>query len=182
VLPATDALSMAELQLSQEPGADRVLRTALEGLTGRFDFVVLDCPPNLGLVAYNALAAADGVVVPVLSTFFALQGLGRLEKTLAKVRARTNPAVRVLGYVHNVVDAREDIARETREVLRAEKGDALLGSELRVCTKQKSMPAKHLTAWDEGASPRGREDWESLLPEVLERLQVVPLRKRKVAQ
>ena len=171
VLPGSRALAMAELLLAHEPDSGQVLARALEGLRGRFDVVVLDCPPALGHVTSNAIAAATGVVVPVLSAALAVDGLVEFDVTLEKVRRRTNPRARVLGYLHNAVNASHRVTGETRELLREQRGPLLFSTELRASVRQADIQLHHATAWDKGEDPRGREDWERLLPEVLERLE-----------
>jgi chromosome partitioning protein len=169
LLPATAALASADLQLAGEVAGETLLGRALDGLAGEVDFAILDCPPNLGLTVLSALCAADGVVAPVLPAFLSLAGLRRLEDTCERIRVRLNVRTQVLGYLLFAADAREAITAESRELLRREAGEKLLTSEIRVSTAAKALPAHRRTAWSAGADARGREDYEALVAELLER-------------
>lgn len=170
VLPSTPALAGADIALAAEVGGEMTLAEALRPLSSKFDTVVLDCPPTLGLTVLSALCAADGVIAPVLPAFLALTGLRKLEDTCARIRARLHVRTHVLGYVLFAVDGRESIASEAREVLRRDKGDRLFSSEIRVSAAAKALPAHRQCAWDPGADARGAEDYPAVLKEVLQRM------------
>jgi chromosome partitioning protein len=175
VLPSTPALSRAGVDLAAEVGGETLLRGSLEGLRGRFDVAVLDCPGDLSIVVLAALVAADGIVVPVLSDFLALSGLSRLEDALGRARKRLRAKAELLGYVHFGVNTRHAIAEETRALL--QETGRLFSAEVRTSTAAKSLPARQETAWDEGADARGAEDYEALVDEVAERLEELPRRR-----
>lgn len=175
VLPGTVALRRANITLRDHPGADRVLSNALRPLQDDFDFAIIDTPPAAELVTYNALGAADYVLVPVTSAFLSLDGLGELKKTLELVRARTNPRLEVLGYLHLAVNQAHAVSREVREVLQKGQGDKLLKTEVRTSNVQTTIQAHRLTAWDkEAGDARGLQDWTALLPEMLQRMGTKP--------
>lgn len=99
VIPANIDLSAAEVQLVTEVGRERVLAGVLEPLRSEYDVIIIDCQPSLGLLTVNALAAADGVIIPVAAEFFALRGVALLMKSIEKVTSRINPRLKVEGVL-----------------------------------------------------------------------------------
>jgi chromosome partitioning protein len=112
LLPASRDLAGAEIELVAVEGREGRLRAALARLRDRFDYVLVDCPPSLGLLTVNALTAADEVIVPVQCEYLALEGLGHLARTLELVRQRLNPALRLRGLVMTMFDARTNLSAE----------------------------------------------------------------------
>jgi chromosome partitioning protein len=114
LLPGSADLVGAEVDLVAVPGREGRLRAALEPIRSRFRYVIVDCPPSLGLLTLNALVAADGALIPLQCEYFALEGLAQLVKTLDTVRARVNPALEVEGIVFTLFDARTSLAVQVR--------------------------------------------------------------------
>ena len=108
LLPSNIDLAVAEAQLISTVGRENVLRNALSTVRDRYDYILLDCPPSLGLLTVNALTAADAVLVPVQSEYFALRGIESLMDILARVRRRLNPHLEVLGLLPTMVDHRRN--------------------------------------------------------------------------
>jgi chromosome partitioning protein len=115
LVPAAPGLAGAEVELVNQTGRESRLRSALEPVRGRYTFVLLDCPPSLGLVSVNALVAARGVIVPVQCEYLSLEGLGLLMRTLDLVRVRLNPDLVVTGLVLTMFDARTNLATQVVE-------------------------------------------------------------------
>jgi chromosome partitioning protein len=105
----------AEAELIGEVGREIILRQALEPMKDRFDYVIIDCPPSLGLLALNALSASTEVVIPIQPHFLALQGFSRLLQTVALVQSRINPALRVSAILMCMFDARTSLSAEVRQ-------------------------------------------------------------------
>lgn len=103
LLPATNSLSKAVTQLQGQPGADQVLREILESVQG-YDFIVIDCPPSMGILTINALSASHFVVVPLIPQFFPLAGTSEVKKTIHLVQKRTNPQLEILGALPTLVE------------------------------------------------------------------------------
>ena len=112
LLPAAVDLAAAESELAGESDRNDLLRRRLEPILHRFDFVILDCPPSLGLLTLNALAAVEEVVVPMQAHFLALQGVGKLLETVRLVAANVNPDVKVGGIVLCMHETQSTHARE----------------------------------------------------------------------
>ena len=125
VLPATIDLAGAEIELVSAFSRELKLRRALDVLRPEYDIILIDCPPSLGLLTVNGLAAADDVIVPVQSEYYALEGLGQLLKNVAMVRS-LNPTLDVRGIVLTMHDARTKLAEQVEsEVRRALRGEGL---------------------------------------------------------
>ncbi len=118
LLPATPDLAAAEVELLDTDAPDGLLRAALEPALDRYDFVLLDCPPSLGVLTLNALVAADAVLVPVQCEYLALEGLARLMNTLDRIRATANPRLRIFGLVMTMYDGRTTLSQQVAEEVR----------------------------------------------------------------
>jgi len=117
--PASPDLAGASVELPREPGSETRLRDALDGFRERYLFTILDCPPSIGPLTVNALVAADRVIVPVQTEYFALEGLAGLLDTLGLIQRELNPKLSVSGLVLTMHDGRtrlaQDVERELRE-------------------------------------------------------------------
>jgi chromosome partitioning protein len=118
LLPSSPALAGAEVELVDESGREFRLRNALETLDEKFDYILIDCPPSLGLLTVNGLIAArDGVIVPVQCEYLALEGLGQLTQTIQRVRSALFPDLRVRGVILTMFDPRTNLSNDVvREV------------------------------------------------------------------
>ena len=114
VLPGSVDLVGAELELAQAPEREARLRAALAPLRDRFAFILIDCPPSLGLLTLNALVAAHGALIPLQCEYYALEGLAQLMRTFRLVRERANPALAVEGIVLTMFDPRTSLALQVR--------------------------------------------------------------------
>ncbi len=123
IVPATEALVVAEIEMYGLPRAQLRLREAFGDLSSFYDFVVTDGPPSLGMLTVNVLAAADSVLVPVQGEYFALEGLGALMRTMAKVRKALNPRLVREGIVITMHDPRSRLCRAVCGELRDMFGD-----------------------------------------------------------
>ena len=118
LLPATRDLVGAELELIDVEGRERQLRKVLGGIRERYDYVVIDCPPSLGLLTLNALTAADAVIIPVQAEYYAMEGLSELLRTIAMVRQKLNPDLARDGIVLTMTDVRNNLSRQVEQNLR----------------------------------------------------------------
>ena len=119
VLPANPALTGAEVELVTVIGREYRLQNALRAANGQYDYVLIDCPPSLGLLTVNALAAAgDGVLIPVQCEYLALEGLTQLMQTIELVQRFLNPGLQIRGLIMTMYDARTNLSRQVVEEVR----------------------------------------------------------------
>jgi chromosome partitioning protein len=118
LLPSSPALAGAEVELVEESSREFRLRNAIESLVEKFDYILIDCPPSLGLLTVNGLVAArDGVLVPVQCEYLALEGLGQLTQTIQRVQSSLFPGMRVRGVILTMYDPRTNLSHDVvREV------------------------------------------------------------------
>ena len=113
LLPSSPALAGAEIELVEELGREFKLRKALESLDGKFDYILIDCPPSLGILTVNGLIASrDGVLVPVQCEYLALEGLGQISQTIERVRSVLFPELRVRGVILTMFDPRTNLSAD----------------------------------------------------------------------
>src|SRR3954449_8212364 len=118
LVPSTPDLAGANIELPRLPGSETRLRDSLGGVRERFAFTILDCPPSLGPLTVNALVAADRVIVPVQTEYFALEGLAGLLDTLGLVQQRLNPRLTIAGMLLTMHDGRTRLARDVEREVR----------------------------------------------------------------
>ena len=112
ILPSNIDLAGAEVDLVYKKNRDRVLKAALEKVKGAYDYILIDCPPSLGLLTVNALSAADRVIIPIQSEYYALEGLSLLMNTISLVRQHLNKSLDVEGVVLTMYDGRSLISKQ----------------------------------------------------------------------
>jgi chromosome partitioning protein len=115
LLPSNQDLVGAEVQLVDRAGREHVLRRALEGVRGEYDFILIDCPPSLGLLTLNTLAAADSVLIPIQCEFYALEGLSQLLNTVRVVQQELNPRLVIEGVLLTMYDQRLNLSRQVAD-------------------------------------------------------------------
>ena len=118
LLPASIELSGMEVSLVNAMSRETILRQVLEFFKKRYDYILIDCMPSLGMLTVNALAAADSVIVPVQAQYLPAKGLEQLLKTIGKVQRQINPKLRIDGILLTMVDNRTTYAREISSLLR----------------------------------------------------------------
>lgn len=118
ILPATTDLVAIELELVDKMGREYYLQDVLNVLESRFDYIILDCPPSLGLITLNALCAAKELLVPLQCEFFALEGIVKLLQTFEQVKKRLNPGLNLLGVVLTMYDVRNRLSRQVKNEVR----------------------------------------------------------------
>lgn len=170
VLPTNIDLSGAELELVNSIGRETILRDKLARHFqehGAYDFVLFDCPPSLGLLSINALAAADEVFIPVQTEFFALQGMTKLLQVVELVRGRINPSLRITAIVPCLVDLRTNLASEVLAELRAVFPHQVLATKIRQNIRLAEAPSHGKTIFDYAPESTGARDYDDLAAEVL---------------
>ena len=118
LLPSNIDLAGAEVELVYKKSREKVLKNALEEVRGRYDYIMIDCPPSLGLLTINSLAAADSVIIPIQSEYYALEGLSQLMNSISLVKQHLNPSLEVDGVVMTMYDSRSLISKQIAEEIR----------------------------------------------------------------
>lgn len=118
VIPSGSDLVAAEIELTDMPDREQVLKNLLVELSDLFDVIILDCPPALGLLTVNALVAAQSILVPVQCEYYAMEGLGRLMSTVERVRGQLNPGLSLEGIVLTMWDSRLSLSKQVSEEIR----------------------------------------------------------------
>ena len=142
--PSRIALAKLEAKLVGEIDAHFRLKDRLAPMTARFPNIVIDCPPTLGLLTVNALVASTHLLIPIQSSYFALEGTDDLLETIEKVRARANPSLRILGVVITMHDKRTALARDIRAQI-----DKVFGSKVFKTVITKSVRLEESPAYKE---------------------------------
>ena len=168
--PAGLLLSAADLELGGVIGRESLLRKALEQISDEFDYVVIDCPPSLGLLSLNGLVACTRVVVPVQSEFLALHGVRQLLDTIDQVRSAYNPSLAVGGVLLCLHDSRRRLARSVADTVREYFGDLVFETVIRTNVALAEAPARGVSIFKYDAKSSGAEDYAQLAQEVISRV------------
>ncbi|MDD3948793.1 MAG: ParA family protein [Anaerolineaceae bacterium] len=113
LMPSSPNLSGAEIELIELPSRDRRLRDSIESLSSQYDYILIDCPPSLGLLTLNGLIAArDGIIIPVQTEYLALEGLGQLTKTLDRIKSKLFPDLEIRGVLLTMFDGRTNLSTD----------------------------------------------------------------------
>ena len=161
-------LAGAELALSSQIGRERALDKALAPVRDRYDFVLIDTPPSLGLLTINAFVASTGVIVPVQTEYLSLRGLVQLENTLSMVRENLNPKVEIVGIVPTMYDKRLTHSREADEILRENFGDLVYRTKIRKTVRFAEAPVKGVSVLAYEPQGDAAELYRDLAKEVLD--------------
>jgi len=169
LLPANIDLAAAELLLVQEVAREQALSRVVERVRYRYDFVLIDCPPSLGLLTINGLTAADGVIVPLECEYFALRGMTLLMDTLKKVQGRLNPRLRLEGIIATMFDSRTIHTREVLERVREAFGDAVYKTTINKTIRFAEAPVAGEPILTYSSRSKGADAYRDLAREVLSR-------------
>jgi chromosome partitioning protein len=167
---ATIDLAGAEVELVSAFSREHKLRKALEPVRDRFDAIIIDCPPSLGLLTVNAMSAADGVVVPVQCEYFALEGLGALRRNAELIREQLNPHLEMTGFVLTMEDSRTNLSQQVVDEVRTHFGDRVFRARIPRSVRLAEAPGfgQPITQFDPAS--RGAMAYRRLAREVIARL------------
>jgi chromosome partitioning protein len=167
ILPANIDLSAAEIQLVSEVAREQTLQRLLRQVRSRYDYILIDCAPSLGLLTINALTAADKVIMPLECEFFALRGIALLTDTIHKVQDRLNPELEILGILGTMYDPRTLHAREVLERVVDAFGDTVFHSVIRRTVKfpETTVAGEPITTY--ASASAGAESYRILAKEVV---------------
>jgi chromosome partitioning protein len=171
LLPGNIDLTAAEIQLMDLPQREARLKQALATLPGRYDYILVDCPPSLSLLTLNALAAADGVLVPMQCEYYALEGLSALIDTIEALKQKLNPSLKIFGVVRTMFDVRNNLANAVSGELTKHFGDIVFRSIIPRNVRLAEAPShgQSIVGYDKGS--RGGIAYLGLAGEIIRREQ-----------
>ena len=170
VIPSRISLAKLEAKLVGDFDAPFRLKDRLESLKSTYEMIVIDTPPTLGLITVNALVAATHVLIPIQSSFFALEGTDDLLETIEKVKARPNPNLNILGVVVTLHDRRTTLAREVHEQVRKVFGAQLFETVITKSVRLEEAPAYKESIFTFAPHSSGALEYAKLCEEVLSRV------------
>ena len=169
IAPSRIALAKLEAKLVGEMDAHFRLKDKLEPIRQRYPHIVIDCAPTLGLLTVNALVAATHLLIPIQSSYFALEGTDDLLETIEKVRARPNPALRILGVVITMHDKRTALARDIRTQIQKVFGRKVFRTVITKNVRLEESPAYRESIFTFAPGSTGATEYYSLCEEVIDR-------------
>jgi chromosome partitioning protein len=170
VVPATIQLAGAEIELVSAFSRETKLKGILESVRGDFEFIIVDCPPSLGLLTINALTAADGLVIPIQCEYYALEGLSKLLDSVRLVKTHLNPELEVFGVVMTMYDSRTRLAQQVVDEVRDFFGDKVFKTLIPRTVRLSEAPSfgKPVTLYD--PLGKGAVAYQNLAKEVIDRV------------
>jgi chromosome partitioning protein len=170
IAPSRIALAKLETMLVGEIDAHFRLKVRLEAVRDKYEFVVIDTPPALGLITVNALVAATHLMIPVQSSYFALEGTDDLLETVEKIRSRPNPELKLLGAVITLHDKRTTLSRDVQKAITDAFGDRVFQTTISKSIRLEESPAHRESIFTFAPQSTGAYEYYRLCEEVIERV------------
>ncbi len=167
ILPATTDLIGAEIELVSEPNRETRLRTALSEISNNYDYIVIDCPPSLGLLTINALTAADSVLVPLQCEYYAMEGLTQLSKTIRLIQRQLNPNLTLKGILLTMFDRRNNLSHQVSEEIRRHYSDRVFETVIPRNVRLSEAPSHGLPVLLYDIASTGAAAYLSLAKEII---------------
>ena len=169
VIISTLDLSGAEMELINEAGREYILKELLDQIKDNYDFIIIDCPPSLGLLTLNSLTSSDYVLIPLQTEFLAMQGLAKIKQVIQKVQLRLNKDLQIAGVVATMYDQRKVLNRDVVDTIRKYFGELLFETLIRDTVALAEAPAQRKDIFAYSPSSPGSEDYLALCKELLTR-------------
>ena len=169
LVPSAPALSGAEVELVGVGAREHRLSASLAELNGRYDRVLIDCPPSLGLLTLNALTAADGVLIPIQTEYYALEGLSQLVNTIRRVREGLNPRLEIDGVLLTMYDARTNLSAQVATEVRRHMNGSVYATVVPRSVRRSEAPSHGLPNAHYDPASRGATAYRALAGEVVAR-------------
>ncbi|HJK87182.1 MAG TPA: AAA family ATPase [Candidatus Megaira endosymbiont of Nemacystus decipiens] len=169
VLPSSLDLSAAEIELSSEPGREYILREFLNKLKTKYDYILIDCPPSLGLLTINALTAADFVIIPMQAEYLPLRGLAKLTEVIEKIRSRLNKNLEIGCVFLTLYDPRKILNRDIAESVSEFFGKNFLKTAISSNVALAEAPSQGKDIFSYNKNCRGAVDYTVLVDEIIKK-------------
>ncbi len=169
IVPASIQLAGAEIELVPTMSREVRLKKIVEKISERYDYILIDCPPSLGLLTVNALTAANGVLVPIQTEYYALEGLSQLVNTVELVKKHLNPSLRLEGVVMTMYDARTNLAQQVVEEVKKYFGELVYDTIIPRNVRLSEAPSYGKAIIDYDPKSKGAEVYLDLAKEVIKK-------------
>ena len=169
IVPSTLDLSVAEMQLNNEPGRESILKQLIEPIKFHYDYILIDCPPSLGILTLNALSASQAAIIPVELSNFSLVGMTRLFEIISKVKERINPELDDYNILVTRTDKRQAVQREISTYLREKNPDRIFSYEIRSNVKILESQIKRTDIFTFDNNSKAAVDYMNVCREFIER-------------
>jgi chromosome partitioning protein len=169
VLPTNIDLVGAEIEMLDMPNREYILKNVLDKIRDKYDFILIDCSPSLGIIVINALTASDSVLIPVQCEYFALEGLGKLLNTIRIVQSNTNPDLDIEGFVMTMYDKRVKISEQVLDEVRHHFDDMVFNTIIHRNVKLSEAPSYGQSIVEYDVSSTGAINYMNLAKELLQR-------------
>jgi chromosome partitioning protein len=179
ILPSHIDLVGAELEMINMPNREYRLKAALDKIKDRYDFIIIDCSPSLGLITVNSLTAADSVMIPVQCEYFALEGLGKLLNTIKIIQGRLNPDLEIEGIVLTMYDTRLRLANQVVDEVKTHFQELVFDTVIHRNTKLGEAPSYGETIVMHDASSKGAINYLNFAREVLQKNNMTKIKNEK---
>lgn len=160
-------LAGAELELISKPDRERILQNVLRPVADKYDYIIIDCSPSLGLITVNALTAAHSVIIPVQAEYFALEGISKLLNTIRIIKSKLNPSLEIEGFLLTMYDARLRLANQIYEELKGHFGDMVFSTVIPRNIRLSEAPSHGLPAILYDPESRGATSHTMLAKELI---------------
>ena len=166
ILPSSIDLSGAETEFANEPAREMLLKTSLNGFADHYDYVLYDCPPNLGLLTLNAFTAVKEIFIVLQSEYLALHGLSKLMDVIEVVKERLNPEIEITGIICTLFDGRKNLNNEVVDHIKDYFGDKVFDTLVRDNVALAEAPSHHKTIFEYAPNSYGAKDYAALAHEI----------------
>ena len=169
LVPATINLAGAEVELVSEMARENRLKDAVTSLRGKYDYIFIDCPPSLGLLTVNALVGADGLIIPIQTEFYALEGVTKLLESMKRVKNRLNPSLEIFGILLTMYDGRTTLSRQVAAEVRKYFGQQVFETIIPRTVKLSEAPSYGIPICQYDPLGKGANAYNELAKEVIQR-------------
>lgn len=166
IMPSSIDLSGAEMEFANEPARETILKNSLNDFAKGYDYVLIDCPPNLGLLTLNAFTAVKEIFIVLQSEYLALHGLSKLTDVIQVVKERLNPEIEISGIICTLFDGRKNLNNEVVDHIKDYFGDKVFDTLIRDNVALAEAPSHHKTIFEYAPDSYGAEDYEALAREI----------------
>ena len=167
VVPSNILLAEEEIPISGRPGREMLLRKAMDALVEQYDFIVIDCPPNIGVFTINALMASEGVIIPVDMSYLGLLGITGIERALTLVREQLDHPIQITGVLATRFDGRNNLSKEVHGSLKEHFSDQLFETVIPETVRLREAPSFGQSIFDYDPYGPGAKAYEALVDEVM---------------